>query len=641
MLCVGRGISGANRRRVGYSLNKTLEKVHKIVKYAMNHEKWKTFSDKMVRDIAFYTANPKIKWSYNGITGRGQWLDKDLAILEERSQTPHTANIMKRLILAMSSAEIATRRRIGYRSSLYDDTNIFLADVLTRFAYYVQEQEGISQATSHAIKDVLITGLGVVNLFQCPEDGIQFEYVHPMNIILDMDDFTPTFSNMRYVIRKRYLPEEYVVNHWPNFRKFASKDKDGFTEGDKSGEYDIDKGDSDFSDPFASEGVVLVYEVQHKEQAKYYSGKISEDKFWTSFKRDDFSKSENPEEKWATRIIRTLFAGPCLLESEPLTPQIPNQDDFTYIPLIYEKDRILNLPDGMVSSMISSQIDVNQRKTSTNYLINAQRVVITGAPKQDLKKIEAEVRRKDVIVFADADIKVESHSFLDVASAHHNQYIASLAELEKETGIHPEMMGDTSGANQSGRAIQLLKTASLNGHNFLFDGISHFRKRLGSNLLSILQHSNNIASFILRSEETDEAAAKDIERLDVILNDTGDSDNEIQQNDIRGVPFAIYVEETPDFESSVHEVKATMESLLGSQNAETVLGNKSLLQLLGIRNAGAIVKEMEENRVKKQQEQQKMQEQLMQKKMEMSQAGANVPPEQAQQTEQPQQPVQQ
>ena len=65
-------------------------------------------------------------------------------------------------------------------------------------------------------------------------------------------------------------------------------------------------------------------------------------------------------------------------------------------------------------------------------------------------------------------------------------------------------------------------------------------------------------------------------------------------NDVRTLPLSIYVEEVPDFESSVEEKRASLEALLGNGNAQWIMQSPRIMKLLGFRDWEEIASEMQQ-----------------------------------------------
>lgn len=564
-----------------------LDKAREFFLYGDRHPGNLDFRDKIKRDFAYYYGNDTAEWSYGNQSGRGQWLQKHWDTVEDRKQTPITVNLIKRKINALVSSEVNARRRIAYRSHIRTPQNNELAKAFTGLGYYLQEVFDLQNKASHVFRDMNVCGLGWMNVFE-DKDVLNFDHVHPWDIVPDMDDLSINFTNMRFVGRKRWMNIHDCKELWKNFDEVFQGDQ-SLTESNRSAEYDDRMGNTTNVDtPLSSGGTALICELQYKEKKPCYSGVTTSGYPFVTFDEDEaektLDKKQPIEETIASQVMRTLFCGGVLLEHEPLKPRIPDLEDFTYIPAVYDRCFDSGIPDGLVSVMIPSQTDINVRRTKAVYLLNSVKEYVTGnIDVETTQKMMEMAKSNDSLSFIAGDVKITPVSNMDMGMAQLKIYQSALEEMEQQTGIHPEMMGDTTGSNQSGRAISQLQSASLRSQNFAFDSYTLFKKRIGRMMASIMQNKPNLAVFFAGKEEEYQSPT--------VLNSVEEDlqGNQYIANDVRGLPMGIYVEETGDFESSFSETKAMLSELLANPNAGMLMENEELLELLGFREAKAIV----------------------------------------------------
>lgn len=578
-------------QKISQKQQDALNKARETFLYGDRHPNMIEFRQKLKRDYAF--NHGKGKWNYENLSGEGQWTDDNLSALKKRRQLPLTVNVINRTIKSFVSAEIASRKRIGYRAHIQTPENKFLAKVFTKNGLYIQEKKDVPRQSSLVLNDMAITGLGWMWVFEDPQDNtMNFERIDPWEMIPDMDDLSNDFTKMRFVCRKHWLDIETCKQTWPNFEKYYTW-APTLVEGNRSERFNDLENDyiTNINAPAQGESMALICEVQTKTKKTCYKGMTKVGNPFATFSEEEadkiLDKSQGIEEAPADQIMRTLFCGYTLLEHEPLSPRIPNLEDFSYIPSVYTRIHGSGLPDGMLSIMIPSQMDINARRTKAIYALNSQKTFVTGVEEsENIDKIEDNATRLDSITFLPRDTTVTPISNHEMGMAQLELYNIAHAEIEKESGMHPESMGDTTGANQSGIAISRLQNASLMGQNFSFDSYTLFKKRIGRMMASILQKKDDLVVFLSdEDEETSQQGAA------VVLNAQEQNINgeTYIANDIRGLPFTIYVEEMPDLESSFSESKENIERLLMNPRVDILIENQPLLEALGYRNAKEIV----------------------------------------------------
>jgi hypothetical protein len=540
------------------------------------------FREKCMNDYGFYD-------------GTSQWEALDLNALRERGQLPITVNICKGFIDSLSGVEIQSRYRTACRNDSHNPDDDKLAEALTHMLFYIQEHQDLPYKGSLKFRDSLICGMGWSHL--CREAGVIFyDTVHPFNIIPDPDDLTPQYTAMRYVCRKRWMRPDRLISQWPQ----ATQDIDlgeafssSFYQGIDSPEM-MDR-TALYTDAINNTSLnqtrVLVVEVQYKVPCKVYKGFDAQGRSFETFSletAEELSESAaDLEETKGERIMRTLFLNNTLLEHAPLEATFPDQKDFSYIPLVFQRRFKTGVPYGLLESMKDIQRDCNVRVTKSVYAINSARVVFEGNPMpgRDIETIRKELKTADSVILLPKDSKFQVSSNAQLGEEQLKIVELYLNLIQRVTGIYDEMLGMQTNAT-SGIAQNIRQVNSVRNTVFAFDNFSQMKKREARFLLNMIQAGGdmNLAVELLGPEER--------ERL--ILNLTRIIDGKpVIFNDIRSLPVALYIEEVPDYQSSFAEQKATFESLLSHAHAQWLMLSPELLRRLGVRNPEEISKEMQ------------------------------------------------
>jgi hypothetical protein len=332
---------------------------------------------------------------------------------------------------------------------------------------------------------------------------------------------------------------------------------------------------------------VLVVEVQYKVPAKIYKGLDTQGRSFETFKLEEAEalsdSTHDLEETTGERLMRTLFLDNTLLEHAPLDATFPDQKDFSYIPIVFQR----RFKTGVLESMKDIQRDCNVRITKSVYAINSARVIFEGNPMpgRDIETIRKELKTADSVILLPKDSKFQVSSNTQLGEEQLKIVELYLNLIQRVTGIYDEMLGIPTNAT-SGIAQNIRQVNSVRNNVFAFDNFSQMKKREARFLLNLLQAGGeeNLAVEILNPEE----------RKRIILNLTRLIDGKpVVFNDIRTLPLSLYVEEVPDYQSSFAEQKATFESLLSNAHAQWLMSSPELLRRLGVRDPETVAKEMQ------------------------------------------------
>lgn len=537
--------------------------------------------------------------NYGFYDGTRQWKEKDRLDLESRNQPVITINKIKSRVDRLVGMEVQSRTRIGFRSHLAGNPeHQMIADALTKYALYSQEKLDMPKKDTWKFLDGLNTGIGWTNLYRDPFDNqINYEYINPFNVLWDIDDLSMDLSDMQYVCRLRWYPLELAKTIWHKNKKFfegMSQDYDTDIYSDVSGELAARK--SNYVDTYdTTKGAgnkALIIEVQYKQPKKSFAG-ISENGFTIdTFDEEEalrFIDSQNITEKDATQIIRVVFCGNELLEYEPLFPNIPTQDYFTYLPFINYRRYEDGIPEAWIEVLKDPQREINHRRAKLIASLNAQRIFVNPSvfPAATPAEIISRLQNNKINVVngnIKENILIDNDSSL--APGQFNILEVSSRDFEDVGAMYSEMMGKETGI-KTGIGIQSLQSAAAKSQTTKLDDFRYAKKKVGRQLLNLLQGrwSDILMSNILSPDDKQAFLS-----LAVTRNKKGEFEI---LNDIRSIPLDIYVEQSQDYESSFDENRATLQSILSAPNAALLLQSQKFLEILGLRNAQELAGEMQ------------------------------------------------
>lgn len=550
-----------------------------IFRLGNNHPSILAFRKALNEDFPFYEGE--------------QWLQKDKDIVEARDQEPLVANISQLYIDALSGIEILSRHRAAARSNSQDPEEEKKANAVTYILYAIQEYNSVPFKSSLKFRDALICGIGWS--YQYKEDNaFKYEYVHPSNVIFDPDDSSPQLTNMKYVIRKWFLRLDQIKANWPKTTSTINLSDEIDNTGAVSAEIlDREANYTSYTDYNSQANTThLVVEVQYKVEAKAYCGIDKNGHYFETFEEDDAHKIVNSvkdiEEIKATRIMRVIFKDDILLEFGPLEPDLPNRNDFSYIPFVWKRRYKSFVPIGLLNSMKSIARDCNARLTTAVYLLNSTQISFEGDEHllagMDLETLRWEAKRRDGIIMFPPGSGGKILSNSKDAADQTNIIKFSMELMQKILGITDVQLGIQTNAT-SGVAQDKRQYAAIKNNIFGFDALSEMKKREARYFLDAILYSSdtNIIADIITPDQKET----------IILNMEHETkEGTVLLNNIRNSPISLYIEEVPDYRSSAEENQAIMESLLANQNAPLILQNPEIMKEMRIRNADKIAQVM-------------------------------------------------
>jgi hypothetical protein len=535
--------------------------------------------------------------SFNFYDGTGQYHPKVLELLEQRGQSPIVVNKTRSRVNQASGMEINTRGKIAFRPQTSDEQEEQLTKAMTHYGFAVQKDQSFSFKGSLRCRDALVCGLGWSGL-KLQRKQMIYDYVHPLNVIFDADDFTPQLTNMRHVIQMHFLAPEEIKSLWPKFSKkideMSSLDPNSF--GNFTPEF-FNRNASLRSPSTAGGGNssrLLVNEVFKKEKRKYYCGIDKNGYYFETFDEEYAEKLADKkseiEEEYGTQIMRTVFCNDILLEHAPLSPNIPNRIDFPLVPCVGLRRTADAVPVGWIEDVKDLQRELNYRKLKEIMSLNSVRAVVDmdafGGMSAD--EIREELSRPDTVLFKSGPGQVDIVPNLDISNAMIKASERIDYEFQQVLGMYSDSMGEATNAT-SGVAIKQRQIGTAKNLAFFFDAFQHVKEREGKVMIDLMQGGgmeNILVNVVMDDDE------KETFIMNLVREVNG---KQHVFNDIRTLPVDIYVEIVPDYDSSFDEQRAMLESLLANQQAPLILQNPYLLKILiGERHADKIAGAMQQ-----------------------------------------------
>ncbi len=535
--------------------------------------------------------------SFDFYDGIGQYHPEVLRILHERNQSPIVVNKVRSMINQASGMEINTRGKIAFRPQSNDEEEEQLTKAMTHYAFAVQKNQHYSFKGSLRCRDALISGLGWSSTVT-QRNQILYDYIHPLNVIFDADDFTPQLENMRKLIHMHWLSADEIKSEWPKYAKQIDEisNYDSMNLGNFTPEF-FNRRSALI--PSSSSGTIngsrlLVNEVFKKEKRKYYCGLDKNGYYFETFDEEDAEKLANKkseiEEENGTQIMRTVFCNDILLHYAPLLPNVPNRSDFPLVPCVWLRRTSDGVPVGWLEDIKDLQRELNYRKLKEIMSLNSVRAVVDADAFSGMSadEIREELGRPDTVLFKSGKGEIDIVPNLDISNAMIKASERIDHELQQVSGMYSDSMGQATNAT-SGVAIKQRQIGTSKNLAFGFDSFTHVKEREGQVLIDLMQGAgleNILVNIVLDDDE------KEVFIMNLVREIDG---KQHMFNDIRTLPVDIYVEIVPDYDSSFDEQRATLETLLANPQAPLILQNPYLLKiLLGERHADKIADAMQQ-----------------------------------------------
>ena len=521
---------------------------------------------------------------YNG--GDAHWHVNDLKSLKDEGSVPITINVAGGFVDTMSGVEAQSHYRLTARVDEQGQESRDLGRALTQFLLIWQENQNVLDHDSIKLKDALISGLGWSQVYV--ENGvIRYERVEPLEMIFDADDISPQMTDQDFIGRMHWMHPDEIKLHWKN--KVAKLNLDDY-ESDNSYVSGGLMGSalSNLSSSVAPDagirkafGKRLVCELQYKVPALAYQGIAKNGRHFTTFDIDVaervVKRRADLEEFPSKRILRTIFFQDTVLNHAFLMPSYPEQEDYAYIPFVWKRRSSDGVPEGIIEPVRGVQMAINAQFTSSVNSINANRVFISGnvadfteayTKPEDL---EQHILRKKSVTLLPEGVQTQFMSGLSLGREQMAFVHESIELMKRIIGIYDDMRGGNT-AHSSGVAEQIRVSNSLRTHAFMFDRFASMKRRAATQALKLFQA---LCPENIRLRGID----KHFEPVYVnLMNEKLNGEVEIL-NDINFLPFTLYLEEVPNFKSSLNQRKEELISLLNNPHANILVMNPRFLDL--------------------------------------------------------------
>lgn len=529
--------------------------------------------------------------------GKNQWPQSIINKLKARGQDIVVLNKIKPMVNQVCGLEVNTRTKFAYRSHSGNEEEELLTKALTHFGFYVQENQDFPYKGSLAFKDMLKAGLGWTHLYGYKQKTY-YEYINSLNMVYDADDFSPQLTNQQFLANMRFLSNDQLNMLWPQYRKQFEEinPEQSIINGVSGFSSELYNRQSSWISPVI-ETLGLgnrypVIEVQYREAKKYYCGIGKSGQYFSTFdeeKAEDLANSSNDiEEEMGTQIMRTVIYADLLLEHSPLYPNIPNMEDFSYIPRVWDRRSSDSVPVGWIEGLKDLQREINYRKAKELNALNSKGAIIDAEAfqGQSMEDIRDELSRPDGILLKSRNSTIDIIPNIDMAASHMKAAERNDHELQQVSGLFSDSLGEPTNAT-SGVAIKQRQIGTSKNLASGFDGNSIVKKREGKMLLNIIQggDSENLFTQILDDEEAQSLVLNLVREID---------GKKVIFNDVRTLPVDVYIEQVPDYDSSPEEQQATLEALLSNPQGMMIMQNPELLKLLRFRDWEKIANSMQQ-----------------------------------------------
>lgn len=530
--------------------------------------------------------------SFDFYDGIGQYHPEILEILHQRNQSPIVVNKVKAMVAQASGIEINTRGKIAFRRQSNRENEELLVKGMTHYGFAVQEEQRFSFKGSLRCRDALICGLGWSRIYPYRKQ-ILYERDHPLNIIFDADDFTEQLENMQYLIRMSWLTPDEIKAAWPHATKQVDLigGREAFINSIGNFTPEFFNRRSAFLPSSTSGGAngsrLLVNEVFQKERRKYYCGLDKGGYYFETFDEDYAEEladhKKDIEEEWGTQIMRTVFCNDILLEYAPIFPNLPNRADFPCIPCVWSRRTSDGVSVGWIEDFKDLLRQLNYNKLREIMNSNSKTAVIDVNAINGMSAEEIKEQIREGIIFKTGPGEINITPNLDISNAMIKASERIDYELQQVSGMYSDSMGEPTNAT-SGIAIQRRQLGTSRNLASGFDAFRNVKKREGKALLDLMQGAGfqNILANVVMDDD---------EKQEFVMNVVREKDGKIL-NDIRTLPVDIHVEIIDDYESSLEEQRADLDSLLANPQAPLLLQNPYLLKMRGYRNADKIAASM-------------------------------------------------
>ena len=549
---------------------KLLEKGKRIFNYSRNATQYQRWLTEAAEGDDLYEGN--------------HWTQDELLVLAERGQAPNVVNKFATKIDALSGVEIENRTNIAYRPRTADPKAADIGLAYTYLASYHQERCDAAAHHSQAFKDMLVTGIGWIELDYDGENIIIGD-VNPFEMIWDVDDTTPDMRNQYTNVRQRWMPLQKAIQQFPK-HKTELEELAATGTGDQllaagpgaytdtpGGQY-VDLPGPDYAYFQKESQRVAIIEINYKELETVYKVRTEAGAYATFLNEKDAKKNKAKDSKVdevQDLVNKFIFYTADVLLDEGVS--IVQGEFFNYIPVVLKRGRRDNVPYGLSRAAKWPQYEYNKRRSKALHLLNAVRVTGDANAVESIEQLRKEVARPDSIVLAKQGTTLKIDTNVDLGKAQYDLLGISSQEIAEVTGVFDDVLGaqtnTTSGIAQAKREQSSVRTAAGG-----FSMLKLLKKRFGEALVYVMNEAYK--------DETHVPIMKN-DKLVKLVKLNAETTNGDKLNSTAGIMFDIYVEQTPEYKSIPEEESEKLSQILMNGQVQ-VLAVPAIAAKLGFRD---------------------------------------------------------
>lgn len=430
---------------------------------------------------------------YDFVSGK-QWLDEDIAILNEQRRPPITFNYSEKMIDAVLGAEVGNRQEVTYSPRGIEDSP--LAELWTNASKWVRDQNNAEEEESDSFKDALICGLGWTQTRLDyegvdPDGMIMLDRVDPLEMYTDPAASKKGLTDRRYHFRTWWVDKDEARRNWP--------DADGFGEENnantgvvRTGHHYEDQNQTSDWDRRKDQVQVRFYETYEMEdfyRAAGADGQIHE------LKKEEFAKAKKALDEKNIKYVKqrrkhyyqAYFAGETLLEMH----DSPCQYGWMINCITAKRDRNKNTWYGLTRVMRDPQRWANKWLSQIMHIINTNAkgglMAETNAFVDPVRAQEEWSSPDSITLLQEGGLnRIKEKSMAQYPQGLDRLMEFALGALPMVTGINLEALG-LANRQQANVLEQSRKQAAYGLLAPLFDGLRQYRKAQGKVQLHLIQ----------------------------------------------------------------------------------------------------------------------------------------------------------
>lgn len=472
----------------------------------MSVRRLETFLDEISRQPAWRRQADKEADYYDGNQLTADQIDE----LEGRGFAPLITNFVKPTIDVVLGMEAKTKADWVVRPE-HGELSEDLALVLNEKLHKAEVSSRADRACSDAYADAIKVGLGWIEVsrptdpFDAPQ---RVRRIHRREIFYDWRHTEPDASDMRYLVRKRWLDEDTAIGMFPEFAELIRNCMAGWASWDSvtainnsqtlelARALDVHRGFSVEQYEWINtlRKRIAAYEVWYRQVVKGHVLRLPDNRV-VEFDRNNedhigaiYAGYLKPIPAIFKKVRLAWWLGPHRISDEA-SPYAHKH--FPYVPVWGFREDRTGTPYGMIRGMLSPQDEINARRSKMLWLLNSKRVTADEDAVADHDEARDEVGRPDAYIKLNparnpnSAFKVEEGGSL--AAQQFQVLEAAKAEIQQTSGVFQSMLGDAKGGATSGLAINSLIEQGVTTLAEVNDNYRFARRLVGEQLLELVR----------------------------------------------------------------------------------------------------------------------------------------------------------